>query len=36
MEETFVLILNALREGVAPICLHLPPPTRMSENPTKI
>jgi hypothetical protein len=36
MEEALVLILNVLKEGVAPICLHLTPPTRMNENPTKI
>jgi hypothetical protein len=36
VEEALVLILNAFKERMAPIYLHLAPPTRTNENPTKI
>jgi hypothetical protein len=36
MEKALVLILNALKEGMTPIYLHLSHPTRTNENPIKI
>jgi hypothetical protein len=34
-KETFTVISNAFGKGVAPSYLHLSPPTRIGENPTK-
>jgi hypothetical protein len=35
MEDAFELISNVPKKRMAPNCLHILPPTRKCENPTK-